>query len=67
MKKAFVYSSIIAILVLYACNAQKSVDPGGSNTLPIGVERSPDTTKTDIAGKADTAKHLPDTLLKNEP
>lgn len=60
---------IAAGIVFLACNAQKSVDPGGGSYVPIGTERTEaiDQTDTVEAGSSDTLKKLPDTIGTQRP
>ena len=60
---------LAAGVVFSACNAQKSVDPGGGSYVPIGTERTEaiDRTDTVTAGSSDTLKNLPDTIGTQQP
>jgi len=67
MKNRCIY--LFAGAVLFACNAQKSVDPGGGSYVPIGTERTDVIDKRDTvsAGSSDTLQKLPDSVGTQRP
>jgi|GEM_PF-7113698 len=67
MKKA-VSIYLLTGALFAACNAQKSVDPGGGSYVPAGTERTGilDKDTVDRNTAADTAISVPDTLQRPE-
>jgi hypothetical protein len=71
MKKLSGLFFITGIFFL-ACNAQKSVEPGNSDVIPIGSDRtqildSAANDDQDTTTSKDTTKALPGTIRRNKP